>query len=236
MVLDLAKNHRKLIEETIKANDRYYGNADLLEAFCSDVYKKSYLLLDSVTNIDNLKSYLEKVVDTSLSSVLRQYGRDDTPKARPDKSKIHIDILEDPDIKEKIVKETNIKPADLELANKINKENRRIYPLKEDKIVSLKIDNQYIRELGRDVFADIDDPKTEYQDATIKETVINRIMSIVYEAHSRNPEKGYFQIFYARHVRLKKQASIANELKITQGELSKRYYELIRMVKERLQM
>ncbi len=66
MVLDLANNHRRLIEETIRSNGKYYGNEDLLEAFCSDVYKKSYILLDSVSNVDNLKTYLEKVADTSI--------------------------------------------------------------------------------------------------------------------------------------------------------------------------
>ena len=93
--MDLAGNHRKLIEETISANDRYFGNEDLLEAFCSDVYKKSYLLLDSVSNVENLKTYLAKVVDTSISNILRQNGRDDTPKPRPEKDKVQIDILDD---------------------------------------------------------------------------------------------------------------------------------------------
>lgn len=233
--MDLASNHRKLIEDTIRANGRYWGNEDLLEAFCSDVYKKSYLLLDSVSNVENLKFYLAKVVDTSISNILKQNGRDDTPKQRPDKSEIQIDILDDANVKEKIIKEANIAPSDLELATKISRQNNGgIYPIKEEKIVSLKLDNQNIRELNKDVFGDIEDPKLEFPDNEIKETAINRIMSIVYDVHTRNPEKCYFQIFYGRHARLKKQASIANELKITQGELSKRYFELIRLIKEQL--
>ena len=82
LVLDLADSHRKLIEETVRTNDRYYGNEDLLEAFCSDVYKKSYILLDSVSNVDNLKTYLEKVADTSISSIFKTKRQRCCPKAK----------------------------------------------------------------------------------------------------------------------------------------------------------
>lgn len=209
--MDLASNHRRLIEEIIRANPRYWGNEDLLESFCSDVYKKSYLLLDSVSNIDNLKSYLEKVVDTSVSSILKQNGRDDTPREKPDMSSVKADILDNPEVKEKI---------------------NAIKPLKDAKIVSLRSDEEDIKALKGDIFGDIEDPKVTFPDMDIKESAINRIMSIVFDIHTKHPEKYYFQIFYSRHVRLKKQASIANELKITQGELSKRYFELIKLVKE----
>jgi len=236
MVLDLANNHRKLIEDIIRTNGRYYGNEDLLEAFCSDVYKKSYLLLDSVSNIENLKTYLAKVVDTSISNILRQNGRDDTPRQKVDKSDIKIDILEDENIKDKIIKETNITKTDLERAKMFAKKERFARPenLKEEKIISIKNDAPEIQELGRDVFGDIKDPKLEFPGIEIKENVANKIMQIVYNLHTKYPEKGYFQIFYARHLRFKKQASIANELQITQGELSKRYFELVKLIKEQL--
>jgi len=234
--LDLAGNHRKLIEETIRANDRYFGNEDLLEAFCSDVYKKSYLLLDSVSNVENLKTYLAKVVDTSISNILRQNGRDDTPKPRPDKSEIQIDILDDANIKDKIIKETNLSEADLDRATALAKQSRGTLPqnLKEERIISIKTDNQAVKNLSGDIFGDINDPKLEFPDTEIKENVANKILSIVFDLHTKFPEKAYFQIFYLRHARLKKQANIANELKITQGELSKRYFELIKLVKEQL--
>jgi len=234
MVLDLANNHRRLIEETIRQNSRYYGNEDLLEAFCSDVYKKSYILLDSVSNVDNLKTYLEKVADTSISSILKQNGRDDAPKQRPDKDEIQMDILDDAKVKDKIINETNLTRTDLERARLIQSNTARIEPLKEEKIISLKSDNQGISGLSRDIFADIEDPKSAYPDAEIKENIVKRIIGIVYEMHLKYPEKNYFEIFYSRHARLKKQANIANELKITQGELSKRYFELIKLIKENL--
>jgi len=235
MVLDLANNHRKLIEETIRSNDRYYGNEDLLEDFCSDVYKKSYILLDSVSNIDNLKTYLEKVVDTSISSVLRQNGRDVAPKPKTEKDEIRMDILDDPNVKNKIVSETNITKTELEHARLLqNSMNQRTQSLKEEKLVSLKVDTQGITGLSRDIFADIEDPKILFPDSEIKENVVKRILAVVYEIHLKYPDKNYFEIFYSRHARLKKQANIANELKITQGELSKRYFELIRLIKENL--
>lgn len=232
--MDLTGSHRKLIEETIRSNDRYWGNEDLLEAFCSDVYKKSYLLLDSVSNIDNLKSYLAKVVDTSISNILRQNGRDDTPRPKPDKSEIQIDMLDDPKVKEQIAANTNIKPEEIERANKLNKQQKGVESLRDEKIVSIKPASIDVKSLNGDIFGDIEDPKLEFPDSEIKENIINKIMAIVFDVHTKYPEKGYFQIFYARHARLKKQASIANELKITQGELSKRYFELIRFIKEQL--
>lgn len=232
--MDLTGSHRKLIEETIRLNDKYWGNEDLLEAFCSDVYKKSYLLLDSVSNIDNLKSYLAKVVDTSISNILRQNGRDDTPRQRPGKSEIQIDMLDDPKVKEQIISETNIKPEEIERANKLNKQLRGVESLKEERIISLKPASIDVKTLNGDIFGDIEDPKLEFPDNEIKENVINKILGIVFDLHTKYPEKGYFQIFYARHARLRKQANIANELKITQGELSKRYFELIRFIKEQL--
>ncbi len=235
MVLDLANNHRRLIEETIRSNGKYYGNEDLLEAFCSDVYKKSYILLDSVSNVDNLKTYLEKVADTSISTILRQNGRDDTPRQKPDKDEIQMDLLDDANVKEKIIQETNLTRTDLERARLIQNNNpARPAPLKEEKIVSLKVDPQGVAGLNRDVFADIEDPKLAFPDVEIKEGVIKRILGIVYELHVKFPDKNYFEIFYSRHARLKKQANIANELKITQGELSKRYFELIKLIKEQL--
>lgn len=233
--MDLADSHRKLIEETVRTNDRYYGNEDLLEVFCSDVYKKSYILLDSVSNVDNLKTYLEKVADTSISNILRQNGRDVAPKQKPDKDEIQMDILDDNNVKERIVKETNITKTELERARLVQSaQNSRPQSLKEEKVVSLKVDSQGITGLGRDIFADIDDPKIFFPDSEIKEGIVKRILNIVYEIHIRYPEKNYFEIFYSRHARLKKQANIANELKITQGELSKRYFELIKLIKEQL--
>ena len=235
LVLDLADSHRKLIEETVRTNDRYYGNEDLLEAFCSDVYKKSDILLDSVSNVDNLKTYLEKVADTSISSILRQNGRDVAPKQKPDKDEIQMDILDNPNVKNKIISETNITKTELERARMIQSaQGNRPQNLKEEKIVSLKVDSQGITGLSRDIFADIEDPKLAFPDSEIKENVVKRILGIVYELHIRYPEKNYFEIFYSRHARLKKQANIANELKITQGELSKRYFELIKLIKEQL--
>lgn len=233
--MDLAGNHKRLIEETIMANDRYFGNEDLLEAFCSDVYKKSYLLLDSVSNVENLKTYLAKVVDTSVSNILRQNGRDDTPKPKPDKNEIQINILDDANVKDKIIKETNLSEADLERAAAIARQGRGLpQSLQEEPVISLKAGNQAVKNLSGDVFGDISDPKLDFPESEVKEKVINKILSIVFDLHTKYPEKGYFQIFYFRHARLKKQASIANELKITQGELSKRYFELIKLVKEQL--
>lgn len=232
--MDLPKNHRQLIEDIIKENDRYYGNEDLLEAFCSDVYKKSYLLLDSVSNVDNLKSYLQKVVDTSVSNILGQNGRDSSPKQKPVKSNKSIELIEDTNVSPNIPPVNS--PEARMRADKFKQVENRNRPqnLKEDRLISIKDDSAALRNLSRDIYADVSDPKVNYPEIPLKENVVNKILGIVFELHARNPEKGYFQIFYARHAGLKKQAVIASELRLTQGELSKRYLELIKLIREQL--
>ena len=71
VILLMNKQQKVLIESIIKQNPKYIGNENLLEQFCAEVYKKSYLLLDSVSNMDSLKNYLTKVVDTSINSIVK---------------------------------------------------------------------------------------------------------------------------------------------------------------------
>ena len=64
-----------LIKRLVVANGYYEGNEDLLPVFCEEVYAKSYLLFKSVKNYEYLSSYLTKIVNTTVLSVLKKYSR-----------------------------------------------------------------------------------------------------------------------------------------------------------------
>ena len=71
----LVEEQRSLIEKFVKSNKNYKGNEDLLEDFCSEAFQKCYMKFNSTSNIQNIESYVAKVVHTSIVSVLKNSGR-----------------------------------------------------------------------------------------------------------------------------------------------------------------
>ncbi|MBS4759728.1 MAG: sigma-70 family RNA polymerase sigma factor [Clostridium sp.] len=72
--LDTIQEQRDLIEKLIKSNNKYFGNEDLLEDFCSETYKRSHSLFDSV-GIKDIENYIAKVANTAILNVLKENGR-----------------------------------------------------------------------------------------------------------------------------------------------------------------
>ena len=72
--MDTLNRQRDLIEKLVKSNSKFKGNEDLLEDFCSETYKRSYSLLESL-DIQNLENYIAKVVNTAILNVLKDNGR-----------------------------------------------------------------------------------------------------------------------------------------------------------------
>ena len=68
--MDTLNRQRDLIEKLVKSNSKFKGNEDLLEDFCSETYKRSYSLLESL-DIQNLENYIAKVVNTAILNVLK---------------------------------------------------------------------------------------------------------------------------------------------------------------------
>ncbi len=71
----LVEEQRALIEKTVRNNKNFFGNEDLLEDFCSEAFKKSYMIFNSSSNIQRIENYIGKVVNTSILSVLKNSGR-----------------------------------------------------------------------------------------------------------------------------------------------------------------
>ena len=66
---------KELIEQCVRANPKFSGNEDLFDDFCNETFRKTYIVFKSGKSEQQLKSYLSKVVNTSMTSVLKNYGR-----------------------------------------------------------------------------------------------------------------------------------------------------------------
>ena len=73
-ILEIAEQ-KQLIEKLVKSNPKFSGNEDLLEDFCGETLQKTYIIFNSDAPIQKIESYLTKVVNTSMSSVLKNFGR-----------------------------------------------------------------------------------------------------------------------------------------------------------------
>ncbi len=72
--MDTLEKQRSFIEKLVKSNNKFTGNEDLLEDFCSEAYKRSHSLLEGA-NLEEISSYLSKVTNTAILTVLKENGR-----------------------------------------------------------------------------------------------------------------------------------------------------------------
>ena len=79
---------------------------------------------------------------------------------------------------------------------------------------------------------DIVDLKDGPEELAIKKEVLQTLVDAVCIAHNSNPSKQYMQLYQMRYVKSLKQNQIANELNLSQSEVSKRLLELMELVKE----
>ncbi len=69
------EEQRNLIEKFVRSNTKFDGNEDLLEDFCNEAFQKSYIIFHSSSSIEKIENYIQKVVNTSIISVLKNSGR-----------------------------------------------------------------------------------------------------------------------------------------------------------------
>ena len=72
--MDTLQEQRDYIEKLIKTNNKFNGNEDLLEDFCSETYKRSHFLLENA-DINSISAYMTKVANTAILTVLKENGR-----------------------------------------------------------------------------------------------------------------------------------------------------------------
>jgi RNA polymerase sigma factor (sigma-70 family) len=181
----VAQEHRGLIEKVILSNKRFQGNEDFLEDFCSETFKRSYLIISSVKNVDHIESYLTKVANSAILEVLKTAGR--LTKTSDGYQKIRHEVL-------------NISGKQEFCTDEI------IY--------------------------DIPDPGQNIEEKIIQKETVEQIAEIILVIDSKHREKNYIELFKLRYIKNLSQAGIAQQLELSQGEVSKRLVELTHKINE----
>lgn len=70
------------------------------------------------------------------------------------------------------------------------------------------------------------------EEVVIKKEILQKLVDAVAIVHTSNPAKQYMQLYELRYVKGLKQKQIADEMNLSQGEVSKRLLELIEEVKK----
>lgn len=83
-----------------------------------------------------------------------------------------------------------------------------------------------------DINYDVIDLSDGPEEVVIKKEILQKLIDAVSIAHANNPAKQYMQLYELRYVKGLKQKQIAQELNLSQGEVSKRLLDLIEEVKK----
>jgi RNA polymerase sigma factor (sigma-70 family) len=70
------------------------------------------------------------------------------------------------------------------------------------------------------------------EDVVVKKEILQKIVDTVYEIDRYSPEKDYLKLYILRYEKGLTQNEIANELNISQSEVSKRLFKLMNRVKQ----
>ena len=186
--MDTLQEQRNFIEKLVKSNNKFFGNEDLLEDFCSETYKRSHSLLENA-KIDDVGNYLAKVANTAILTVLKESGR---VRRRENKYISTQEILINP--------------------------------------ISSQQNEIVAKESVVDVY-DIADPRDSFEEKIVRKDLLQKIVDIVLVAQKNDPSREYFRIFYLRYVKEMKQKEIAQEVNLSQAEVSKRLVEISQIVK-----
>jgi len=188
--LELGQEKIDLIKKVIKSDKKYIDNEDLFDDFFNETYKRSFLIIKSVSNEASLEAYLKKIATTSIITVLKDSGRIRRTKEGFIPSQ------------EASLEEIVAPPAAAES----------------------KYSNVHIS-------YDIIDLSDGPEEIVIKKEILQTLFDAVMVAHNSNPAKQYLQLYQLRYVKGLKQKQIAEELNLSQSEVSKRLLELMEEVK-----
>ncbi len=83
---------------------------------------------------------------------------------------------------------------------------------------------------GTDFILDFPDPRQTVEEVLITKDCLQRIANAVCVVHKELPSQHFYDIFYLRYVKGKKQSEIARELNLSQSEVSKRLMQLSRLI------
>ena len=195
--MNTLQEQRDFIEKLVKSNNKFGGNEDLFDDFCSETYKRSHSLLED-TDVRAIAGYLAKVTNTAILTVLKENGR---VRRRENRYVSTNEVLLNP-LPTKTISDT--------------------IQTQTQTIVS-DIDNNFVYQIA--------DPRDSFEEKIVRKDLLQKIVDIVLAEQKQNPNKEFLKIFYLRYVKEKKQREIAEELNLSQSEISKRLIEISQIVK-----
>ena len=216
--MQIIKEHKSLIISIIQENPLYKGNEELLDLIVEAVYKKSYLIIDAIRDKKRLKRHLAVICDNCIEQIVKEKNRFSTIS-----SNASVEFSQNNEVVS--VKKTPFMERE-SIKQEINrtKETENLINLKEEIQRSEKYD-------AVDMLID---PINYCPKKRVSENTVDKLVQIIKSIEEQYPNKRYFEIFLYRYVRRYNQTDTAREMKISQVELSKRFVELIRLVREQL--
>ncbi len=212
---EIKKEHRALIESVIRESPKFRGHEELIDLFCEAIYKKSYLIIDAIRDMSRLRRHLLIISDSCMDYIIKE-------KQRFEETKIYRQIEQQAKMRDDVVSLKRKTVLDERQVAQKNKIQNSIVNLKEEIQRSEKYD-------AVDVLID---PLEFCPQKRVSEHTIEKLIHIVKAIDSKFPSKKYYDIFSLRYIRKNNQTEIAQNLKISQVELSKRFVELIKLVRE----
>lgn len=197
--MEITQEKIDLISKLIKCNRKFSGNEDLYDDFLNETCQRSASIIDTIANSAVLETYLNKVVTTSIISVLKDSGRLRRTRAGyMSTSEVPIETV----MPVSSVQEDNL----------------------ENLMPTIDYDSLSIGYSGvRIAFS----PESNMLHHEVIDFVANTLEMI----NEKEPEERYMDLFILRYDKCMTQKEIANEMGISQSEVSKRIYGLLDRVK-----
>lgn len=221
--MNINSEQRELIEGLIKQNQRFKGHEDMLDLICAEVYKKSYLLLDSVSNIESLKKYLVRVVDNTVLSLIKRSN-----SSFGSKKIVSLDSVKVNHNK----KSNKIEKQDVNIEEENDNIEDDIEPQVQEDIKEVREVNQPTEEIieQSNPYEGLIDPLEIFPKEPTSDLQAKRIIDAIVKLDEQEPNKKYLEIFNLKYVQKIHQSKIAHSLKLSQADLSKRFCEMSKFV------
>lgn len=87
-----------------------------------------------------------------------------------------------------------------------------------------------------DGFLDIKDPTISFVEKITEKETLQEIYDLVLHFEEEYPDENFYKIFYMKYVQGKKQREIASALGISQGEVSKRLFNLMKKIGSEIEL
>ena len=206
--LEIAANQRQLIESVIKEHPKYSQVSDMLDFLCEVIYRKSYLLIDTIKDEQRLKRHLAMVCDSCIDEIIKKH--------RPE-----LNNVAKKDVKDEIV---SIKK------NSVSDERKK--PINENVKSERFSKERNLTYEKNSPLSTLIDPIKVFPQKLENEEILDDLIKTVKVLDAKFPNKEFYKMFYMRYIEHFSQSEIAREMRISQAELSKRLVELVGLVKE----